>query len=1024
MKQKFNFKKVRFFFSLFLLFSVIVASAQSQKTITGTVLSSDDNSPLPGATVLEKGTSNGTTTDFDGIFSLDVASDATTLVISFMGFQDQEVQITSDNMTIILQTDVNALDEVVVVGYGTQRKSDLVSSVAKADLKKALVTPTSDVNEMLRGRVAGLKVEVGSGSLRPGGESNIVLRGRGSIEGNTNGIYVVNGVIRDGGISDINPDDIKSIEVLKDASAQAIYGSRAVNGVVLITTKTGSNNKINVSYHGYYTQKNVTKNFDVFNGQDFAQLRREAFRASDANNAYPIDSDIFSEVELASIANNDFVNWDNELLGTGTVNSQSIGISGGTELTKVYASVNYFNESGIIPTSDFTKKNLRLNLDQKISNKVSAIIDLNIFDSYLERPVNVNVITMSPLGKAYDDNGDIVRYPSGEELSATSPLWNLREHDDDDKGNGYVVTVIPKIEITDDLTYQLKASLSRNNSERGQYFTSLSSTGDKDNGIARIKNTLRESYLFENILTYDKRINEDHAFNITLVQAMDENKYSQTFTEGKGFTNEDLGYDGISNAINSFDVVRNKSKVRTSSFMGRARYNLLDRYMLTATLRADGASVNAADHKWTYNPAFAVAWKIHNENFLENVDQINELKLRLSYGSLANALKNPYTSLFSANGYHYVFNGESTSGYSPSGVLPNSELKHETVTTFNIGLDFNVFNNFLTGSIEYYNSKTKDLLLRRGVPSITGYDFTYFNAGELQNKGFELGLTFNIFDKDDFRWSVSTIYSNNKNELIKLYDDANGDPILEDNKFHYYVGQSIGVLRHYQFDGIWQEGEDFANAPQANPESTDPQANLRAGDIRIKDTNGLDSEGNLTGQPDGKITEDDKVFTDRNPDWFGSLSTSLYFKGFDLFIDFYAVEGATRRNVVLSDYNSGGALRGHINGVEVPYYTPENPSSTFPRPNSDGLLHLESLAIQDASYFRMRTLRLGYSLPDSIIDKLKMEQIKVYFTGTNLFTKTDFIGYSPEVSIRSAYSSADRGYPDSRGFTLGLKVKL
>ncbi len=1024
MKQKLNFKKVRFFFSLFLLFSVIVASAQSQKTITGTVLSSEDNSPLPGADILEKGTNNGTSTDFDGNFSLEVSENATYLVISYIGFKDQEIQITDESMTITLQIDVNALDEVVVVGYGTQRKSDLVSSVAKADLKKALVTPTSDVNEMLRGRVAGLKVDVGTGSLRPGGESKLIFRGRGSIEGNTNGIYVVNGVIRDGGISDINPDDIKSIEVLKDASAQAIYGSRAVNGVVLITTKSGGNNKVSVSYHGYLTQKNVTKNFDVYGGQDFAQLRREAFRATDANDAYPIDSDIFSEVELGSIANNDFVNWDDELLSSGTINSQSIGISGGTDLTKVYASVNYFKEKGIIPTSNFTKKNLRLNLDQKISDRVSAIVDININDSYLERPINVNVITMSPLGKAYDDNGDIVRYPSGEELSATSPLWNLREHDDDDKANGYVVTVIPKVQITNDLTYQLKASLSRNNSERGQYFTSLSSAGDNDNGIARITNTLRESYLIENILTYDKRINDNNAFNLTFVQAIDENKFSQTFSEGKGFTNEELGYDGISNAINSFDIDRKKTKVRTSSFMGRARYNLMDKYMFTATLRADGASVNADDHKWTYNPAFAAAWKLHNESFLKDVDQISQLKLRISYGSLANALKNPYTSLFTADGQHYVFDGESTTGYSPSGVLPNSELKHETVTTFNIGLDFNVFNNFLTGSIEYYNSNTKDLLLRRGVPSITGYDFTYFNAGKLQNKGLELGLTFNIINKGDFKWSVSTIFSNNKNELIELYDDANGDPILDDNNFGYYVGQSIGVLKHFQFDGIWQEGEDFANAPQANPESTFTQANLRAGDVKIKDTNGLDADGNLTGIPDGKITEEDKVFTDRNPDWFGSLSTTLSYKGFNLFLDFYAVQGATKYNNVLADYNSGGALRGIINGVDVPYYTPENPSTTFPRPNSDGVLNLNSLAIQDASYVRLRTLQLGYTLPDSIVSKLKMDNINVYFTGTNLFTETDFLGYSPEVSIRPAFSSADLGYPDAKGFSFGLKVKL
>lgn len=1023
MKQNLILKKARVLCSVFLLFGVIAVSAQSQKTITGTVFSSEDNSPLPGASILEKGTQNGTSTDFDGNFSLAVDENATILVVSFIGFETQEVTITN-SLSITLQVDADALDEVVVVGYGSVKKSDLVSAVAKVDLSEALVSPTSDINEMLRGRVSGLKVDVGSGSLRPGGESTLSFRGQGSVEGNISSIYVVDGVVRDDGISDINPEDIKSIEFLKDASAQAIYGSRAVNGVVLITTKRGSNNKVSVSYHGFYTTKSVTKNFDVYSGERFAQLRREAFRSADVNDAYPIDSDIFTDVELASIANSDFVNWDDELLQSGSVNSQSFSISGGTDLTKVYASINYFEEGGIIPTSNYKRKNLRLNIDQKISDKFSVTFDVNLIDSKLERPVNVNVITMSPLGRAYDDDGNLTRYPSGEELSATNPLWNLREYDDDTKRNSYVITIMPRYQITKDLEYRLNTSMTRNNSERGQYFTSLSSGGDNDNGIARITNQLKESFLIENILTYNKQINDNNGLNITFVQAIDENKFSQTFSEGKGFTNEDLGYDGISNAINSFNVDRIKTKVRTASFMGRVRYDLMNKYMLTATFRADGASVNSADNKWTYNPAFAAAWKIHNEGFLENANQIRQLKLRVSYGSLANALRNPYTSLFTADGQHYVFDGESTTGYSPSNVLPNLNLKHETVTTFNIGLDFDIFNSFLTGSIEYYNANTEDLLLKRGVPSTTGYDFTYFNAGKLNNSGIEVGLTANLINKNDFKWSVSTSFSNNKNELTELYNDGNGDPIIDDNRFGYHVGQSIGVLRHFEFDGIWQEGEDFANAPQTNPESTFTQADLRAGDVRIKDTNGLDADGNLTGVPDGKITEEDKIFTDRNPDWFGSFSTTLSYKGFDLFADFYTVQGATKYNPVLADYNSGGALRGAINGVDVPYYTPENPSSTFPRPNSDGVLNLESLAIQDASYFRFRTLRLGYTLNDNVVSKLKMDHIKFYFTATNLFTNTDFLGYSPEVSIRQAFSSADNGYPDSKAFTFGLKMKL
>ena len=1000
-------------FLLLLAFSMFSFSAlQAQKTVSGKVLD-ETGTPLPGASVLEKGTSNGTSTDFDGNFTLTVNDDSKTLMVSFIGYTSREGAIT-DNITITLLPDASILDEVVVVGYGTQKKSDLISAVAKTDIAKAVATPTSDVTEMLRGRISGLKVDVADGTLRPGGASEIIFRGRGSIEGNVSGIYVVDGVVRDGGIEDINPDDIESIEFLKDASAQAIYGSRAVNGVVLITTKRGKTDKISVSYHGFISTRTIERNFDVYSGQEFAQLRREAVRANNATDEYSNDEDVFSAVELENIANNNFVDWEDELLSSGFVNSQSIGLSGGTEMTQVYGSLSYFKENGIIPTSSYTRKNLRLNVDQKINDKLSATFDVNILNDDTERAANIDVITTSPLGSAYNPDGSITRYPSGEELTATNPLWNLREQDHNEKGNDYVVTFIPKWQITKDLQYQFKGSLSRKNSERGQYQSSLSSAGNTDRGIARIDNQLREAFLVENILTYDKELNEDNSLNLTLVQAADENKYSRTFTEGRGFINESLGYDGITNAIGNVSVERDKTKIRTASFMGRFRYNLLDRYLFTATFRRDGSSVNATDFKWTDNPAAAFAWKLHNESFLNDVDAIQELKLRVSYGSLANALKRPYTSLFTAEGQNYIFDGESASGYSPSVVLPNVNLKHETISTFNVGLDFSIFKRVLTGNIEYYDSRTKDLLLRRGVPSITGYQYTYFNAGELKNSGLELSLTANIFNTEDFKWSVATNWSNNKNELIELYNDGNGDPILTDDTYNYFVGQPIGVIQQYQFDGIYQVGDDFANAPQANPESTITQDDLRPGDIRIKDSNG-----------DGKITLDDRVFTDPNPDWFGSLSTNLTYKGFDLFVDFYAVEGATKVNPFLSDYNNGGTLQGKLNGVKVPYYTPENPSTTYPRPSFDAApQYIYTLAVKDASYVRLRTVSLGYTLPESLFTKLNLDLVKLYVTGTNLYTNTDYIGYSPEVNIRNTFSNADTGYPDAKSFTFGVKVNF
>jgi len=1023
MKQKLFYRKIRvLFFGLFLLASI---GAQAQQTVTGTVLSAVDDLPLIGATVMEIGTTNGTITDIDGNFSLNVSSAESMLKISYLGYDAQKVAASSTPITVMLSNDGNTLDEITVVGYGTQKKSDIVNAVAVTNLDQAVLTPTSDVNEMLRGRIAGLQVDVGGGTLRPGGTSELIFRGQGSIEGNVGAIYVVDGIIRDGGIEDIDPDDIESIEFLKDASAQAIYGSRGANGVVLITTKRGEAGDVSVSYHGFLTTKSIERNFDVYSGQEFAQLKREAVRSNNAEDMYEPDEVVFSELELASIANNEFVDWEDELVENGMVNSQAISISGGTDMTKVFGSFNYFNEEGLIPTSSYNRNTLRLNVDQKINDKFSVNFDLNLLNDKTERAANVNVITFSPLGRAYDDDGNLTQFPSGEELSAVNPIWNLREQNNERKGNDFVVNVTPIWQITDGLQYQLKTNFTRRNLAGGQYQSSLSSAGDDVGGIARLDNQLRESYLVENILTYDKEINSSDRLNLTFVQSAQENNFSRTFTEGQGFPNESLGFNGITNAIGNVFVERDQNRQRLASFMGRARYSLMNKYLFTATGRYDGASVNAANNKWSFNPAASFAWKIHNESFMENVDAVQDLKLRVSYGSLVNDLGRAYTSLFTADGQNYIFDQQSASGYSPSVILPNPDLSFERITTFNVGLDFSTFKRKLEGNINFYDARTTDLLLRRGVPSTTGYQYTFFNAGELQNRGIELSLTANIIRSDDFSWSVSTNWSNNKNKILELYNDGDGEAILTDDTYNYYVGQPVGVIYQYEFDGIFQEGDDFDNAPQANPESALPQENLRPGDIRIKDTNGVDEDGNITGVPDGKITQEDRVFTDPNPSWFGSLSTTAAFKGFDVFVDFYAVAGATKVNPFLSEFNNGGTLSGKLNGVKVDYYTPENPSTEFPRPNFDSTpLYLNSLAVRDASYLRLRTVSLGYTLAESVTSKMKLQQMRFYVTATNLFTNTDYIGYSPEVNIRSTFSNADTGYPDAKSYTFGLRAKF
>jgi len=999
MKRKFNLKKDRFFFSLFLLFSVIVASAQSQKTITGTVLSSEDNLPLPGADIIEKGTNNGTSTDFDGNFSLEVNENATSLVISYIGFKDQEVQISDSPIQITLQVDVNALDEVVVVGYGTIKKSDVVSSVASVNVEEAIAIPTANINEMLRGRAAG--VQVTTGSLRPGGTSNVTIRGNNSLAGDNNPIYVVDGVAKDD-INDINPEDIASVEILKDASAQAIYGARASNGVVLVTTKRGKEGKVQISYHGFFTTQSISKNFDLYSGNEYADLRREAYRTNNPNNEYESDDFIFTEEELAVLGTQNFADWEDLVISSANISSNTFSLSAGSEKTKVFSSINYFKQDGIIPSSGFDRGSFRLNLDQTINDKLSLSFNVALTTSTQDKESSsLNLITLSPLGQVYDDQGELVRYPIGS-ASYTSPLWNIRESTNDIKANSYDLYFILKYELAKNLTYTLNTSLGRKTTDEGLFYSPTHSTGRNTNGLAKISNSLRENYLIENILRYDNQLNENNKLDVTFVQSIDERKFSTTSTTGTDFSNDVLGYNGIGSALNVLPVGRYAEERKLLSFMGRVRYGHKDKYLFTATARADGSSVFAAGDKWGFFPSAAFAWKIHNESFLEDVDAIDELKFRVSYGSIGNEAIKPYQTLGTASEYLYVFGGESQSGYLPSTVLPNPNLKWETTTSFNIGLDFMVWDNLLAGSLEYYNNSTTDLLVQRSVSGITGYTSTFTNAGEVNNSGLELLLTANIIKKDDLKWSVTATYANNKNEIVDLYgNDENGDPI-DDTGRGYHVGQPTSVIFQYDFDGIWQEGEDWENSPQAAAN----QSGLGAGSIRIKDTDG-----------DGVITADDRIFTNPNPDWFGSLSSTLSYKGFELFVDFYFVEGAKKVNPYLADFNAGGTLQGVLNGIKVPYYTPENPSTSYPRPNRESAdPYLFALAVQDASYMRLRTLSLAYNFPESLMSNIGINSVQLYGTANNLFTITDYKSYSPEIN--------NDGYPDAKAFTLGLKVNF
>ena len=606
------------------IFSMYSQTYQVQGKVTD-----DQNIPLIGVNVLVKNEARGTTTDFDGNYTVDNLSTGDVLQFSYLGFVAQEVTFSNQqSINIQLLTDSEALDEVIVVGYGTQRKSNVVGSVSSVEVDEATAIPTTNVSEMLRGRAAGVQVNLGS--ARPGGGSNIVIRGNVSVAPNGNSpLIIVDGLPFDN-LNDVAPDDIASIEILKDAASTAIYGSRASNGVILVTTKRGVEGISRINYNAYTTIQSVTKNFNLYDGSQFIDLRREANRNRFTGD-YLNDENIFSPFELETIGNNQFVNWEDLVLRDAVIQSHSLSFSTGTEKTKIFSSVNYFTQDGIIPNSGYDRGTFKLNLEHKLTDKLTFNGIFNYQNATQDQETGgLNFTNITPLARPFDENNELVKFYLGNSVTAVNPLWDQRESTDESKTNLTDINLNLSYKITPSLSYTLNTFLRNRNVNRGIYRSSLHSAGDEGiKGIGVLANTLFKQVLVENIVNYSPEINEDHSLDITGVQAFDEQTNEYTQLDKSGFTNYALGYNG--NATTLLNNVRNLSQRRLLSFLGRVRYGYLDRYLLEATARADGASVFADNNKWGYFPAISFAWKMHQEPFLENVKGINELKLRNCY---------------------------------------------------------------------------------------------------------------------------------------------------------------------------------------------------------------------------------------------------------------------------------------------------------------------------------------------------------------------------------------------------------
>lgn len=983
---------------------LLSTSLIAQRSIDGVVLEQSSEQPLMGVNVIKKNTNEGVTSDFDGKFTLNNVLPGDIYVISYVGFKSKEIIIEDQtSLSILLDEDSALLDEIVVVGYGSQLKSNVVGSVVSVEVDKASQIPTTNVTELLRGRAAGVQVNLGD--PRPGGNSSIIIRGNVSVAGGNNPLIIVDGLPFDN-LNDISPDDIQSVEILKDAASTAIYGARASNGVVLVTTKKAKEGYTTFNFSSYITTQTLTKNFDMYDEVGFFNYRMDAWRARTGISKPPVRF-VWDDFELDFIENQNYVNWEDLALQDALLSNYTLSYSSGTEKSKVYSSLNYFTQDGIIPNSGFDRLQFKLNYSQELTDKLSLDGIINIQNANQSRETGgIFLASLSPIAKPYDDDGNLVKYYFGEENSvAINPLWDQNESFDETETNLTDISVKLNYDISPKIKYSLKTFYRNRNTDQGTYRSSEHSAGDEgNNGVGVLIDTQYKQLLIEHILNYDIIDNDLHKLDFTGVHAFDQQDFKFNELVKSDFVNDALLYNGLASELlsNSRDVWRR----RVLSFMGRFRYSFQNKYLMEFTTRADGASVFSEDNKWGFFPAVSFAYKVEEDL---NLDYVNQLKLRLSYGATGNQGINPLESLGVANYNPYVFGNSTVSGSSASSRLRNPSLKWETTTTFNTGLDFGIFDNRLRGTFEYYKANTTDLLLDRQLASSTGYNVTRFNVGELQNQGLELTLNGTAYDNNDLSFDMGIMWSTNKNEVIALTGETQIDPQTGEEYFiditdsggrRLSIGQSINSFWQPEYAGIYQP-EDLLPGSPVNPE-----VGAKAGHIRVVDQNG-----------DGLIDIEDNVFLNADPDWFGSLNATLRFKNFDLFADFYIVQGVTRINSILAN---GEFWKAEMNGPIVPYYTDVNPSTSWPKANATAawLKHLTSFAAQDASYLRLRTLTLGYNFGNRIKDFIKAKSGRIYFTGTNLFTMTDFLSYSPEQDLSAGV------FPETLNMTVGLKLSF
>ena len=1027
-----------FFVALFAVLA-ITASAQS-KSVSGTVVDKAGE-PVIGASVVVKGTTNGTITDFDGNFSLQGVPNDGTIQVSFVGYKTQDISVAGkSSVKITLAEDTEMLDEVVVVGYGVQKKSDVTGALTRVDAEQLNSRPVNNAFEALQGKAAGVDI---TSNQRPGEIGSIRIRGNRSLNASNSPLYVVDGVpLSSGGIETLNPRDIESIDILKDASSTAIYGSRGANGVILITTKRGKVGALSLTYNGTLTLEDLVDKSPAMSASDYITWRRWAYYNSKPSK-YPMgnapeqtwDEPMFGgdNAALANVSKG-WVNgvwdgskvtdtdWTEMVTQTGITHEHTLSATGGTESIQSAFSAGYLNNQGTQKGQEYERFNVSMSVDiqakpwLKMGGSLNASYSIQDYGySRTGQSTGSGPTDIYSAAKAiprytvpYDEAGDIILQPGGSVTNVYTVVDEWKKSTENRQtyralGSFYAQVDFAKIwEPLEGLTYKFAFGPDFRYYRRGIFIDSSSAVKMGSANYASWNSNRYFSWTLDNMLMYNKKFG-DHNLGVTLVQSASKyNMESANMSENNvlvpTFLWNNMGLIDITNSKKyAANMGTGKNENQLASYLARVNYSYKDRYLLTISGRYDGSSVLAAGNKWAFFPSAALGWRLDQEEFMKDIEWIDQLKVRLGVGMTGNSSVGAYGTLGVISAYWMPFSTGNTQIFvtnepyysSGSNKMPNKELGWEKTTQYNYGIDFSLIKGRIGGTIDIYHTRTTDLLMTRTIPSLTGYPSIMDNIGETKNFGIEVTLNTIPLQIQDFQWASDLNFAYQKDEIVELANGKN-----DDINNSWFIGESIAVHYGYENDGLWQ-AEDAEEMAKFNANGHKFQEGL----VKPIDQNG-----------DYKIDDKDRVIMgNKNPKFTAGWSNTFSWKGIDLTVELYG-----RFGYMVS--TGGEGQLGMYQQREIDYWTPENTNAEWQKPiysTGGGDSYASLLGFKDASFIKVRNISLGYNIPKNICNKLGIGSLKVYAQGKNLgnlYSSVDFL----DLDLGTTYYN--------RGVTFGLQV--